>query len=891
MLSKKNEINVEFHFRRKSFPFVQRIVGILEKEGIELFDYFSYRPSSTIHILLEEDWTRNNGSASIFPDNIVTIITFPPLGSSFLLGEDDPVKNLVIHELAHIVHLDQTGGVNRVLSRIFGSTGKLMPSAVPRWFSEGLATWAETRFTRGGRLRSAGVIWQLERSLLDPGFCSDISCLDSPGSFPYGSNSYWMGADFLTWIEDKKEGSVKCLVRENADNLAFFLNHAFVDCTGKSAGKLFIEYRKERREEIRRRQKLLRKNDFVKNFLIPLDINRLGPVDLERGASISEGKFYYLWHRRRGGERIGIWDLEKGTLESRKTPFFVPYILPPSGPLLPVGAQNNHLTRHRRRIVDLKSHRILLPQSIGADYAFALEGEKWLYFRWQGDRWAIGEYREQKNEIRILHLLPLGVSIKRPRLFLKDGRPWLSFQVFGENGAKPYQLWAWRLGDEKPKILVRKSDTFTYWDQCDGVHLLKDSSKGVELLEINVLDQIVSKKVTVAWADQISFMLWDADHAVVFLRDDPERAWHLPKGCGEIVRELSREVNDKSVRKVSQASRPPFPDIGGTIKEYSAWHYMRPSWWLLGARYKNDQLYTTLETSLEDPKRFHRVGLEMETPFRRDEFNFMGSYAHRLSDFREAYARIGYHHAERKTRWNSRTQTTSLSFHENFYLARVVWTPVLSLSQQKEEGLIHKLALSQRWVYRPVRSDAFFHRGVGHLRLARSWHRKHFSYMSGGIGLKIYLQPSKRLLMGFRVQYDKLFKKTVRGYLYGGGRDGLHSFYGLDYQDAWGDEILTARISLDSELMRIYSSWGLVPFYVKELRLLAGIDYIETDSIWLARDRYYTHKALSSNYWGVRLKLDLFYRNPVTWDFLRVNLRNPRGGRNVRYLFSFNLSF
>ena len=264
---KKHEANFEFHFRRKSFPLVEKIIGILKREGLALFEYFSYRPSSTIHILLEEDWTSSNGSASIFPDNIITIITFPPLDSSFLSGEDDPIKNLVVHELAHIVHLDQTAGVNRVLNKVFGSLGKLMPSAVPRWFSEGLATWAETRFTRGGRRRLAKVIWQVERSLLDPDFCSHISCLDSPGSYPYASNSYWMGADFLAWVEDKKEGSMSCLVKENADNMAFFLNHAFVDCVGKSAQKLFTRYRRERRKDIRRRQEMLSKNAFCQKLV------------------------------------------------------------------------------------------------------------------------------------------------------------------------------------------------------------------------------------------------------------------------------------------------------------------------------------------------------------------------------------------------------------------------------------------------------------------------------------------------------------------------------------------------------------------------------------------------------------------------------------------------
>ena len=623
-----------------------------------------------------------------------------------------------------------------------------------------------------------------------------------------------------------------------------------------------------------------------------MDVNRDGAMDFERGAAILKGKFYYLWHRRRGGERVGVWDLEKDSRQSYQPPFFISYFLPPSNSLLPVGIQNNHFYRHYRRIIDLKSGQTLLGQKVGADYAFALTGEKWLYLGWQKNRWIIGEYHQKKRENRILYQLPAWVSLKRPRLFQKEGHFWLSFQVFDLNGLKPYQLWAWRLGDNRPLVLRQRSDVFTYWDQCNGIHLLKNPGKGVELLELNVLDQVVSKKINVAWAEQISFMIWDVDHTVMFLRDDPEKAWHLAKGCEDIVAELSREVNSKSIKKVSSVSQKPTTQIQHNVKDYSAWQYMRPSWWWLGANYKNERFYAVLQTSLEDPKRFHGVDLGIETSSQKGEFDFTGSYRYRFFDFREAYARIEYQHSQRPREWNRRSRDVALSYYENFYFSRFIWKPILSLSEQREENFVYKTTLAQQLSYHAPRTDAFFYRGILDLRLSRSWRRNYLAYTGGGAGLKIYLQPFDRLLVGLNAQYDKLFKKSIRGeILYGGGIDARHSFYGLDYQDAWGNELLTAGGHLDGELARIYSSWGLTPFYLKEIRLLAGIDYIKADVIWLARDKTYTTEELTSNYWGVRLKLDIFYKNPTTWDFLQVNLDNPLGGRDARFISSFNVSF
>ena len=893
---KNHEVNVEFHFRQKSFPLVKRVIRILEEEGVALLDYFSYRPSSTLHILLEENMTLSNGSASLFPDNIITIITFPPLGSSSLLGQEDPLKSLVIHELAHIAHLDQAEGINRILGRIFGSMGKLMPSVVPRWFAEGVATWAESEFTQGGRQRLARVKWQLERALLDPYFCSNISCLDAPGAFPYSSTSYWMGADFITWIEEKKEGSVRCLVQENSDNMALFLNHAFEDCTGKSATVLFFDYLQERRRDIRSRQQRLRENFFVKDSLISLKINHPGPVDLERGAAISNGKLYTLWHRRRGGERVRVWDLERGTQVSHRTPFFVSSFLPPSGDLLPVTVRDNHLNRHRRRVVELNGHQTLIPRSVGADYAFSTGTGEWLYFSWKDDHWVIGEYLQKQGEQRILHSLPPWVSIKKPRLFQREGRSKLSFQVFDGNHESPYQLWIWYPGEKKATVLLKKDRAFSYWEQCEGVHLITDNKGSIELVQTSSLNQVVSKKIKVDWAQELAFMVWDVDHTVVFLKDDPEMAWHFPKGCREIIDELSKEVNSKSVVTAGEKPSSVEPQVFGVMKDYSPWSHMAPSWWLLGGNYHGGLWHASAETSLEDPKRFHQIGLKLRTPTDGSEFDFYGSYTHRFSDFREFYLSVGHYRSQNLAGRKTRTQETFVSVYEHFYPWWATWTPSLSLSEREDGELFYDATLSQNWAYHSSQTDDFFRGGNLDVSVSRSWRRGDFAYTGVGMGLNLHLKPWERLSAGVKFQYDKLFKSSyLHGdLLEGGGVGGRHSFYGLNYQDAFGHQIWTLTGRLNGEVARVYSSWGLLPLYFKEVRFLAGIECISADFIWLSRDQRLIGNPLEplvSNHWGMRLELDIFYRNPGHWDFLWVNLHNPFGGKDERFISSFNFSF
>ena len=109
----------------------------------------------------------------------------------------------MLHELVHIIHMDQTRGVLKGLRTIFGAVGKL-GGITPRWFTEGVATWAETNFTIGGRLRNKVLAMELKYLILRDDFCNSIDCLDEPGEYPHGRNSYWMGAYFLKSLEISK---------------------------------------------------------------------------------------------------------------------------------------------------------------------------------------------------------------------------------------------------------------------------------------------------------------------------------------------------------------------------------------------------------------------------------------------------------------------------------------------------------------------------------------------------------------------------------------------------------------------------------------------------------------------------------------------------------------
>lgn len=99
---------------------------------------------------------------------------------SFNTGADDCVpwvRHLLTHEYRHVLQSQSSiTGFSRFLYGLFGeqSTGLVLGLFVPRWYLEGDAVWAETRYTDGGRGRNPDFVQQMRALCLSgrtPSFC------------------------------------------------------------------------------------------------------------------------------------------------------------------------------------------------------------------------------------------------------------------------------------------------------------------------------------------------------------------------------------------------------------------------------------------------------------------------------------------------------------------------------------------------------------------------------------------------------------------------------------------------------------------------------------------------------------------------------------------------
>jgi hypothetical protein len=88
-----------------------------------------------------------------------------PTGDEFKLN-DSWLRILFTHEFTHIVQMRKNRRLTELAGIISGEYGSILQQLVPHWFTEGLATYNETRFTAGGRGRSEAFTMLLKGSLL-----------------------------------------------------------------------------------------------------------------------------------------------------------------------------------------------------------------------------------------------------------------------------------------------------------------------------------------------------------------------------------------------------------------------------------------------------------------------------------------------------------------------------------------------------------------------------------------------------------------------------------------------------------------------------------------------------------------------------------------------------
>lgn len=196
--------------------YAERVAREAEGALDALIPLFGFTPPP-ITLRLEDTSDLYNALASPLPrPNVGLRALFPTeVALSYRAGSD--LRLLLVHELTHLMQLAYLGGRGDGLK--LGLVGEDVANVPPAWLVEGLAVWAESEYTTGGRRGDALTRGLLESAALTGTWptLADAS-LPTYGAWPGAQTEYLFGVGFTDFLIHKHgfEAVKKSLAQHNA---------------------------------------------------------------------------------------------------------------------------------------------------------------------------------------------------------------------------------------------------------------------------------------------------------------------------------------------------------------------------------------------------------------------------------------------------------------------------------------------------------------------------------------------------------------------------------------------------------------------------------------------------------------------------------------------------
>jgi Tol biopolymer transport system component len=190
------------YFYQGEYLIAMKAARVAEEAHERVTKLLKYTPKEKCVMVITDETDGANGSATVVPFNLVRIFVTAPAEDSVLSDYDDWLRGLIYHEYTHIVHIDTIGGLATVANKVIGKLWA--PNQIqPRWFIEGLATYAESALTTAGRANSTAQDMFLRAAVLENRMLTIDQLSSSPEWWPRGNAFYLFGSAFLGYLANR----------------------------------------------------------------------------------------------------------------------------------------------------------------------------------------------------------------------------------------------------------------------------------------------------------------------------------------------------------------------------------------------------------------------------------------------------------------------------------------------------------------------------------------------------------------------------------------------------------------------------------------------------------------------------------------------------------------
>lgn len=307
----------------------RRIAAIAEEAQGRLTAEFLREPGEKTQVVLIDDSDFANGSTTVIPYNTIVLQIIPPAFDSTIGEYDDWLRVLFVHEYAHVLTMDPERGYSRVMRSIFGkplpagdplSLLMFMVAAppnvfLPRWWHEGMATWAETEYSHAGRGRSTMYEMFLRTAVRE----NNLPSIDKVnGDVPYwpdGNLPYIYGLRLQKYIADARgRETLGSLSLAHAGRLPYLISAPPEEfCGGRNYRELYAAMLEDLRREEGERIAVLEKQ-----ALTPFRVLRADGENLTAPRFSPDGSLIaYNRHDPHGHTEVIVTDRDGKEVKAR----------------------------------------------------------------------------------------------------------------------------------------------------------------------------------------------------------------------------------------------------------------------------------------------------------------------------------------------------------------------------------------------------------------------------------------------------------------------------------------------------------------------------------------------------------------------------------------------
>lgn len=207
-----------------------------EKAYENLATVFITRPNERIIIVVNDTTDISNGYATLIPYAHIMAYSVPIAEQDSLSEAGDWGRELITHELTHIMQLEPALGIYRFIRPVLGTI--VAPNLLmPLWWKEGMAVEMETQFSSRGRSRSSYQDASIRAFVLDKKLFEYTlpRANEVLPSWPYGSRPYLFGSLFWgSLIRDTSTNAANQLANRQGERVPYFVEEPMRELAQKT---------------------------------------------------------------------------------------------------------------------------------------------------------------------------------------------------------------------------------------------------------------------------------------------------------------------------------------------------------------------------------------------------------------------------------------------------------------------------------------------------------------------------------------------------------------------------------------------------------------------------------------------------------------------------------